>query len=117
MNKRSQFLKTSNLKFIIFCNYFAECRALNIPEELGQVEYVFTDKTGTLTENNMVFQRCSINGIDYGHTPVILNKNVVSLILCLYLLYFQVYPLMFVVLIFLSDLKRAVFMYVEICSL
>lgn len=55
-----------------------ECRALNIPEELGQVEYVFTDKTGTLTENNMVFQRCSINGIDYGHTPVILNKSVQS---------------------------------------
>nr|XP_045605910.1 phospholipid-transporting ATPase VA-like [Procambarus clarkii] len=51
-----------------------ECRALNIPEELGQVEYVFTDKTGTLTENNMVFQRCSINGTDYAHTAVI-NKN------------------------------------------
>ncbi|KAG7167224.1 phospholipid-transporting ATPase VD-like 2, partial [Homarus americanus] len=53
---------------------FIKCRALNIPEELGQVEYVFTDKTGTLTENNMVFQRCSINGTDYAHTPVI-NKN------------------------------------------
>lgn len=52
-----------------------ECRALNIPEELGQVEFVFTDKTGTLTENNMVFQRCSINGTDYAHTPVIINKN------------------------------------------
>ncbi|XP_066939381.1 phospholipid-transporting ATPase VD [Macrobrachium rosenbergii] len=55
-----------------------ECRALNIPEELGQVEYVFTDKTGTLTENNMVFQRCSINGTDYGHTPVIINKTAES---------------------------------------
>ncbi|XP_042867985.1 phospholipid-transporting ATPase VA-like isoform X1 [Penaeus japonicus] len=52
-----------------------ECRALNIPEELGQVEYVFTDKTGTLTENNMVFQRCSINGTDYPHTPVIISKE------------------------------------------
>lgn len=30
-----------------------------------QVEYVFTDKTGTLTENEMQFRECSINGIKY----------------------------------------------------
>jgi len=44
-----------------------ECRALNIPEELGQVQYMFCDKTGTLTENKMVFKRCSIAGNDFGH--------------------------------------------------
>ncbi|XP_018645576.1 phospholipid-transporting atpase [Schistosoma mansoni] len=42
-----------------------EIHAFNIPEDLGQIEYVFTDKTGTLTENKMEFKRASINGIDY----------------------------------------------------
>ncbi|XP_076320991.1 phospholipid-transporting ATPase VD-like isoform X2 [Tachypleus tridentatus] len=44
-----------------------ECRALNITEELGQLQFVFSDKTGTLTENNMIFRRCTIGGIDYNH--------------------------------------------------
>lgn len=30
-----------------------------------QVEYIFTDKTGTLTENNMAFKECCIEGQVY----------------------------------------------------
>lgn len=45
-----------------------QCRALNITEDLGQIEIVFSDKTGTLTENKMVFKRCSVMGTEFPHS-------------------------------------------------
>ncbi|KAL6998526.1 hypothetical protein U1Q18_008655 [Sarracenia purpurea var. burkii] len=43
-----------------------QCRSLNINEDLGQIRYVFSDKTGTLTENKMEFRRASVYGKNYG---------------------------------------------------
>lgn len=37
-----------------------------ISDDLGQIEYIFSDKTGTLTQNVMEFQRCSVHGVVYG---------------------------------------------------
>ncbi|XP_024293606.1 phospholipid-transporting ATPase IA isoform X1 [Oncorhynchus tshawytscha] len=45
----------------------AMARTSNLNEELGQVKYIFSDKTGTLTCNVMQFKKCSIAGVAYGH--------------------------------------------------
>lgn len=41
-------------------------KSWNISDDLGQIEYIFSDKTGTLTQNVMEFRKCSINGVPYG---------------------------------------------------
>lgn len=41
-------------------------KSWNISDDLGQIEYIFSDKTGTLTQNVMEFKKCTINGVSYG---------------------------------------------------
>eukprot|EP00347_Sterkiella_histriomuscorum_P010576 403375747 len=46
----------------------ASVQASNLNEELGQVEYVFSDKTGTMTCNVMQFRKFSAGAYSYGQT-------------------------------------------------
>ena len=43
----------------------ALCRTSSLVEELGQIEFIFSDKTGTLTCNEMEFKCASIGGVVY----------------------------------------------------
>jgi phospholipid-transporting ATPase len=54
----------------------AVARSSSLIEELGQIEYVFSDKTGTLTCNEMEFRECSIAGLSYAATPSMERKPV-----------------------------------------
>ena len=39
-----------------------DVKAYNITEDMGQIKYMFCDKTGTLTNNVMIFRKASIAG-------------------------------------------------------
>jgi P-type E1-E2 ATPase len=53
-----------------------KAQSSNLNEELGTVHYIFSDKTGTLTQNIMEFKKFSVGNYAYGETyPKVNVKN------------------------------------------
>ncbi|XP_032799496.1 probable phospholipid-transporting ATPase IA isoform X1 [Daphnia magna] len=73
---QATFINNDSEMYHVATNTPACARTSNLNEELGQVKYVFTDKTGTLTQNIMEFQQCSVGGTIYAaKNDVVVNSS------------------------------------------
>lgn len=70
---QSYFIDKDRLMFSEFRKKSANVKSASLNEELGQIEYIFTDKTGTLTMNLMEFKIAVIGSKLYGDLGLIIK--------------------------------------------
>jgi phospholipid-transporting ATPase len=69
-----EFVKSFQAKIMEFDPHLMEdnigmkAKTSNLNEELSQLDFIFSDKTGTLTENVMEFKKAYVHGIEYDKT-------------------------------------------------
>lgn len=68
------FIEKDQLMYSTYRNKHVSVQSASLNEELGQIEYVFTDKTGTLTLNVMEFKIALIGSHLFGDTSL-LSQN------------------------------------------
>ncbi|KAF6763732.1 phospholipid-translocating ATPase [Ephemerocybe angulata] len=81
-----EFVRTCQAAFIYFDSEICYektgqatlARSWNLSDDLGQIEYIFSDKTGTLTQNAMVFRKCCIGGKSYHGDPSMEEEEVAA---------------------------------------
>ncbi|RLN96103.1 hypothetical protein BBJ28_00024677, partial [Nothophytophthora sp. Chile5] len=81
-----EIVKTIHAKFITWDDQMrnsdgagALANTTSLTDELGQVKYIFTDKTGTLTQNQMAFRKCSVGGSVYSVHTAPQKRNALAL--------------------------------------
>jgi phospholipid-translocating ATPase len=53
-------------------------RNSNIPESLGRIQYLLTDKTGTLTQNDMIFKKLSLEANTFTDEDLVELQDLLS---------------------------------------
>jgi phospholipid-transporting ATPase len=66
---QAYFIDNDGQMYDSITNVPAVARTSNMNGDLGMIEYIFSDKTGTLTQNLMIFNRCSVGGVIYCVDP------------------------------------------------
>lgn len=63
---QGNFIQWDYLIYDVSSDIQTKAQSSNLNEELGTVHYIFSDKTGTLTQNIMDFKKFSVGNYSYG---------------------------------------------------
>lgn len=72
---QSYFINKDQFMYSEYRKKGPDVRSASLNEELGQIEYIFSDKTGTLTTNRMEFKIAAIGTHLYGELRLITKSD------------------------------------------